>query len=147
MQRNTFLVKIYCITDDPECRFEQNEVSSEFKDARGQIEQFCGQEPVCKLFNNPEALQLAKKNVEKYFGVVGIMENMNMTLSVAEKKMPQYFVPVSRGGIFKSQFTRTFCNNKTIPSLSKHGSPSGKLWDSLGEETYHFAVWRYQMLG
>ena len=36
-------------------------------------------------------MQLAKKNVEKYFDVVGIMENLNMTLTVAEKKMPQYF--------------------------------------------------------
>ena len=53
--------------------------------------QFCGQEPVCRLFNNPEALQIAKKNVEKYYTVVGITENMNMTLTVAEKKMPQYF--------------------------------------------------------
>lgn len=53
--------------------------------------QFCGHEPVCQLFNNPEALEIAKKNVEKYYTVVGITENMDMTLTVAEKKMPQYF--------------------------------------------------------
>ena len=78
-------------TDDPECRFSQNELNNRFGDHRGQIMQFCGQEPVCRLFNNPEALQIAKKNVERHYAVVGITENMNMTLTVAEKKMPQYF--------------------------------------------------------
>ena len=65
-------------TDDPECRFPQNELTTKFGDHRGQIMQFCGQESVCRLFNNPEALQIAKKNVERHYVVMGITENINM---------------------------------------------------------------------
>ena len=36
-------------------------------------------------------MMLAKRNVEKYYPVVGITENINMTLKVLEKKMPEYF--------------------------------------------------------
>ena len=36
-------------------------------------------------------MQIAKANVEKYYPVVGITENINMTLKVAEHQMPQYF--------------------------------------------------------
>lgn len=53
--------------------------------------QFCGHEPICRKFNNLQALQIAKANVEKYFPVVGITDNINMTLMVAEQLMPQYF--------------------------------------------------------
>ena len=42
--------------------------------------QFCGHDPICRKFNNPEALQKAKANVEKHYPVVGITENINMTL-------------------------------------------------------------------
>ena len=41
--------------------------------------------------NNPDALRLAKFNVEKFYPVVGITENIDMTLKVLEVKMPQYF--------------------------------------------------------
>ena len=36
-------------------------------------------------------MMIAKMNVEKYYPVVGITENMNMTLRVLEAKMPEYF--------------------------------------------------------
>ena len=42
--------------------------------------QFCGHDPICRKFNNLEALQKAKANVEKHYPVVGITENINMTL-------------------------------------------------------------------
>ena len=41
--------------------------------------------------NSHEAMMIAKQNVEKYYPVVGITENMNMSLKVLEKKMPEYF--------------------------------------------------------
>ena len=36
-------------------------------------------------------MKLAKANVEKFYPVVGITENIDMTLKVLEVKMPQYF--------------------------------------------------------
>ena len=53
--------------------------------------QFCGHEPICRKFNNPEALQKAKVNVEKFYKVVGVTEHINMTLKVLEHEMPEYF--------------------------------------------------------
>ena len=36
-------------------------------------------------------MEQAKKNVEKYYNVVGVTEYMNVTLDVLEAKMPEYF--------------------------------------------------------
>ena len=46
---------------------------------------------VCYKFNNPEAKKRAMANVEKFFPVVGVIEKINMTLSVLENMLPQYF--------------------------------------------------------
>ena len=40
-------------------------------------------------------MEKAKSNVEKYYQVVGITENMIMTLKVLEAKMPEYFAKAS----------------------------------------------------
>ena len=53
--------------------------------------QFCGHEPICRKLNNIKALEKAKTNVEKHYSVVGITENINMTLAVLQVKMPEYF--------------------------------------------------------
>lgn len=78
-------------SDDPECLYETGSDSGIVNDHRSQIMQFCGHEPICRQFNNAEALQKAKNNVEKYYKVVGIIENINMTLSVLEDRLPEYF--------------------------------------------------------
>jgi dermatan/chondrotin sulfate uronyl 2-O-sulfotransferase UST len=64
---------------------------TKFGDHRGQVMQFCGHHPICREFNSEVALQIAKNNVEKYYPVVGIVEDTNMTLSVLESVMPEYF--------------------------------------------------------
>jgi hypothetical protein len=40
---------------------------------------------------NEKALKQAKTNVEKYFPVVGVLENLNETLAVLETRIPRYF--------------------------------------------------------
>ena len=50
---------------------------------------FCGQGLECVQFNNPLALQRAKKNIEQLYAVVGIMERFNETVMLMENKMPQ----------------------------------------------------------
>ncbi len=80
------------LSGDPECQYITNtDVEDEPGDHRSQIVHFCGHEPICRLFNNPGALQLAKANVEKYYKVVGITEKTNETLAVLEDQMPEYF--------------------------------------------------------
>lgn len=46
---------------------------------------------ICRLLNNDWALDSAKKNVEKYYQVVGVLEELNGTLDVLEEQIPQFF--------------------------------------------------------
>ena len=55
---------------------------------------------ICSQFNNIKALQIAKSNVERFYPVVGVVENINMTLMILEAKMPQYFK-----GAFEEYYT------------------------------------------
>jgi len=40
---------------------------------------------------NEKALKQAKANVDRYFKVVGVLENLNETLAVLETRIPRYF--------------------------------------------------------
>ncbi|XP_064546033.1 heparan sulfate 2-O-sulfotransferase pipe-like [Drosophila montana] len=42
-------------------------------------------------FNTQRAVQVAKRNVEKEYSVVGTLEQPNVTLTVLEKYIPRYF--------------------------------------------------------
>lgn len=51
---------------------------------------FCGHEEYCKD-GSPRALQRAKSNLLKHFAVVGIAEEMGLSLKVLRSILPQYF--------------------------------------------------------
>uniref|UniRef100_A0A1B6DBH8 Sulfotransferase domain-containing protein n=1 Tax=Clastoptera arizonana TaxID=38151 RepID=A0A1B6DBH8_9HEMI len=72
-------------SEDPECSFETG------KSYDLTIPYFCGHEEWCMSLNNHKALQRAKANVDRYFPVVGILEELNATLVVLEKKLPYFF--------------------------------------------------------
>lgn len=44
-----------------------------------------------RFLNDARALQRAKENVERYFSVVGVLEELNATLSVLENRLPRFF--------------------------------------------------------
>ena len=48
-------------------------------------------DPVCDIFGSPEALKIAKANVERYYSVVGVLEKFNETLEVLENYVPAFF--------------------------------------------------------
>ncbi|KQS44237.1 heparan sulfate 2-O-sulfotransferase pipe isoform X4 [Drosophila erecta] len=81
-----------CIEErDPECVYEQMEMGN-LGDHRRQSLFLCGQNmAVCMPFNSHEAMQRAKKNVEKHYAVVGTWEDTNTTLSVLEGYIPRFF--------------------------------------------------------
>ncbi|RZC41909.1 uronyl 2-sulfotransferase [Asbolus verrucosus] len=54
------------------------------------IPYFCGHDPKC-FSNNQWAMQMAKINVEKYYPVVGVLEELNTTLEIFEHKVPYFF--------------------------------------------------------
>lgn len=43
------------------------------------------------MLNNQWAFDTAKQNVEKYYQVVGVLEELNTTLDVLEGQIPQFF--------------------------------------------------------
>ena len=53
---------------------------------------FCGHELFCAEFGGEAALARAKENVERFYTVVGVLEDMNRTLEVFEAAMPDTFV-------------------------------------------------------
>jgi len=81
-----------CVLDgDPECTYIEGTHALGFGDHRSQMMAFCGHDPKCASFNDQWVLQRAKENVEKHYPVVGVLEHLNITLSVAEWVHPNIF--------------------------------------------------------
>jgi len=73
---------------DKECRYQDGDERDDF----GQLtEFFCGQEDDCTGFNTEVAMRKAKENVEKNYAVVGVLEELNKTLTVLEHYVPRFF--------------------------------------------------------
>jgi dermatan/chondrotin sulfate uronyl 2-O-sulfotransferase UST len=43
------------------------------------------------MLNDQRSLERAKANVERYFPVVGILEELNATLAILENRLPYFF--------------------------------------------------------
>ena len=52
---------------------------------------FCGQAPHCTNPDSKEALSNARRAVEREYSVVGILEQLNVTLTVMELLLPRWF--------------------------------------------------------
>ena len=61
-----------------------------------QITFFCGHDPECLVFNSITAAQRAKKNIEKYYAVVGVLEEMKKSINVFERYIPKFFNNASK---------------------------------------------------
>jgi hypothetical protein len=51
---------------------------------------------VDRPFNTVGALEKAKMAVEKHYAVVGLLEDLNMTLTVMENYIPRFFAHASQ---------------------------------------------------
>ncbi|XP_068245565.1 heparan sulfate 2-O-sulfotransferase pipe-like [Palaemon carinicauda] len=56
-----------------------------------QISYFCGHELQCLTLEDGWALQKAKANVEKFYSVVGILEDLHTTFQVLQHVLPDFF--------------------------------------------------------
>ncbi|XP_053954283.1 heparan sulfate 2-O-sulfotransferase pipe-like [Anastrepha ludens] len=82
---------------DAECRYETgSKFQNTIVDHKRQTLFFCGHDPSCEPFNSKSALQLAIKNVEKEYAVVGSWEDLNVTLKVLEHYIPKFFRGVTQ---------------------------------------------------
>jgi len=75
----------------PDCQYISYSSVMMSKDHRSQMMAFCGHDLDCSLFNSEQVLQRAKENVERFYPVVGVLENLNKSLSVMEKLLPNIF--------------------------------------------------------
>lgn len=77
----------HCVMNsDPECSFIDGQSYGVLL-----LPYFCGQDKRCLILNNPWALQKAKNNIERYYAVVGVVEELNITLRVLEASLPRFF--------------------------------------------------------
>merc|ERR1712029_27881 len=61
-----------------------------------QLTFFCGSAPECKVMGSRAALEKAKFNAEKYFSVIGLSEDFQLSLFVMEHYLPRYFLGASQ---------------------------------------------------
>jgi len=81
-----------CVTtNDPECRYLPAQRKDGFGDHRRQTMFFCGHSDDCTGFNTEIAMKKAKENVERHYAVVGVLEELNKTLTVLEHYVPRFF--------------------------------------------------------
>jgi len=76
---------------DRECTYNEGETHEGIGDHRRQSLFFCGHSHACTPFNTVGALERAKHAVESQYAVVGVLEDLNTTLSVFEKYIPRFF--------------------------------------------------------
>ncbi|XP_035724495.1 heparan sulfate 2-O-sulfotransferase pipe-like isoform X1 [Vespa mandarinia] len=76
---------------DRECRYLKGEIHEGIGDHRRQTLFFCGHSEKCTPFNTVGALERAKLAVEKHYAVVGVLEDVNTTLTVLENYIPRFF--------------------------------------------------------
>ncbi|XP_046621797.1 heparan sulfate 2-O-sulfotransferase pipe-like isoform X1 [Neodiprion virginianus] len=81
-----------CVLEgDMECQYIQGDIANGISDHRRQTLFFCGHQQECLPFNTVGVLERAKMTVEKNYAVVGILEDLNTTLTVLEKYIPRFF--------------------------------------------------------
>ncbi|ODM97953.1 Heparan sulfate 2-O-sulfotransferase pipe [Orchesella cincta] len=83
------------LNGDRECMFIPGEYHDGVGDHRRQTMFFCGHDEKCVEFNGEWAMQKAKRNVEKHYAVVGVLEEMDITLKVLENYIPRFFAGAS----------------------------------------------------
>ena len=74
----------------------------------------------CRGFNTDYALQKAKENVERHYAVVGVLEDLNTTLTVLEHYVPRFFKDAKHHywSEYDLFFLYIFFTHKNTPSVS-----------------------------
>lgn len=98
------------LSEDRECRYLKGEIREGIGDHRRQSMFFCGHHPECLPFNTEGALERAKRAVERNYAVVGVLEELNTTLTVLENYVPRFFKGASK--IYWDEISRYYPINK-----------------------------------
>ncbi|KAF5288273.1 hypothetical protein FQA39_LY04041 [Lamprigera yunnana] len=79
------------VSGDRECKYLKGETREGIGDHRRQSMFFCGHHEECTPFNTEGALERAKRAVDQHYAVVGVLEDLNKTLTVLEHYIPKFF--------------------------------------------------------
>jgi dermatan/chondrotin sulfate uronyl 2-O-sulfotransferase UST len=74
----------------------------------------------CRPFNSVGALERAKYAVESQYSVVGVLEDFNVTLSVFEKYVPQFFRGATQVYAEGGDYFHKINKNVFKPPVSEH---------------------------
>ena len=75
-----------CLTlNEPNCTLDPEYLTEM------QLTYFCGSAPECRTLGNKNALQKAKYNAEKYYSVIGVLEELQLSMKLMELYLPKYF--------------------------------------------------------
>ena len=119
-----------CLTlDEPNCTLDPNYLT-EF-----QYTFFCGSAQECRTIGNRDGLQKAKFNAEKYYSVIGVLEELELSMKVMESYLPYYFQNITQSGAeSKPSNHRTKLDLVNLNKVEK--------WLEGDIEFYQFAVQR-----
>ena len=109
-----------------------------------QIAFFCGNDMLCDKFESQEALTMAKENVEKYYAVVGVLEQLDKSLEVLENYVPRYFANARK--THNSMYIQWRHRNKNIykPKTPKYIKEALKANFTAEYEFYEFCKQRLE---
>ena len=94
-------------------------------------------DPKCDEFGSREALNMAKVNVEKYFAVVGILEEWQKSLLVMENYVPYFFKNASETYLKKMKGKHKNSNN-IKPKIPKYVKDKVAMNFTVEMEFYEF---------
>ncbi|TRY71697.1 hypothetical protein TCAL_01018 [Tigriopus californicus] len=106
-----------------ECRYIPGHNHVAYREGGAHVSQmmfFCGHEPRCQITNGEEALRIAKANVDSHFAVVGILEEMDKSMTVLEHFLPRFFKGVKTVYNKNKQYWGNVNKNKFRPEVSNH---------------------------
>lgn len=94
---------------------------------------FCGHDRFCKL-GNEQALKIAKENLLRDFTAVGILEEMDLSMSLFETLLPGYFKAAGR-----EKLPQTNKNEQSLQRLSSSEEAAIRSANKADIELYNFA--------
>ncbi|XP_037827683.1 heparan sulfate 2-O-sulfotransferase pipe-like [Lucilia sericata] len=123
----------------PYCVFDSHTLYN--RDWRRFSLHFCGNKKICKQFNSQTATQIAKRNIEQDYAVVGTWEETNITLTVLEHYIPRFFKDATK--IFYSDGNK-YHKNATPHKTELEPEVEAKLKIQFGFEIelYNFCLQR-----
>merc|ERR1712150_225363 len=121
--------------NDNECNFKNGS-----KKLNLAIPYFCGQSSDCSVLGSRWALDQALINIETFFPVVGVLEDLHSTFSVLQTKLPQFFNGVHN--LYNNELKDPHKNSIKHPKLNAALTEYLKKKLNLEYELYNFLVKR-----